>query len=178
VVIGSAAGIYFYVAPPVQAAPTAPIVAPTVQLVTPVELEHRTGLPRRIELPRIGLVREVIDGNYDAVTQNWTLTDDKAQYAIMTKPLSDEMGQTMIYGHNSSAVLEPVKQVALGDELLVTSDTGYIFVYSYTHDRFVDPSDTSVLYEEPETPRVVLMTCEGWLSTTRRLLYFDFKEVR
>lgn len=179
VVIGSVFGIYFYVAPPVKAVPPT-VSVPVVTAVEPVlaQPEVISGVPRRIDLPRIGLVREVIDGTYDAATQTWTLTDDKTQYAVMTKPLNDKAGQTVIYGHNTNAVLELVKQVAVGDELLVTSDNGHTFVYSYTHDRFVDPTDTSVLYEEPDSPRVVLMTCEGWLSTTRRLLYFDLKEVR
>lgn len=176
VVIG-AGGLCVSAAPPAQAAP---VPAPVEVSAAPVPVEPviTHGIPRRIELPRIGLARAVIDGRYDAATQTWTLTDDKAQYATMTTPPNDSTGQTVIYGHNTSAVLEPVRLVAPADELLVTTDNGHTFVYVYSHDRFVDPADTSVLYEASKTPRVVLMTCEGWLSATRRLLYFDFKEVR
>lgn len=180
VVIGSFAGLYLYLAQPVQAFPKAVVTPVAVRPVeqTPVEPKEISGLPRHIELPRIGLSLDVIDGQYDAATQQWTLTDDKAQFADMTNPINNISGQTMIYGHNSPAVLEPVKDVAVGDELLVTTDTGRVLVYTYSSDRFVYPTDTSVFDEAPATPRVVLMTCEGWLSLTRRLLYFDFKEVR
>lgn len=179
VVIGSLTGLYFYVAPPVRAVQTA-VTAPIVSVVEPVPTQPEviSGLPRRIELPRIGLMRDVIDGDYDANSQNWTLTDDKAQFAVMTTPANNKAGQTVIYGHNTTAVLEPVRLVQPGDELLVTTDSGRVLVYVYTNDRFVAPTDVSVIYETPETSRVVLMTCEGWLSETRRLLYFDFKEVR
>lgn len=180
VLTGFVVGVYAYVAPVAQAEPV--VTSADVQKDQPIaveaEAEPVTGVPRRIELPRIGLVHEVIDGYYDAIRQDWTLTDDKTQYATMTSPLSDTSGQTMIYGHNTAAVLEPVKNVVAGDELLITDASGRVFVYTYTSDRFVAPTDAAVLYEKPENPRVVLMTCEGWLSTTRRLLYFDFKEVR
>jgi len=180
VVIGSFAGLYLYFAQPVQAVPKTVVAPAVVKPVeqTPVKPKEISGLPRHIELPRIGLSLEVIDGQYDAATQQWTLTDDKAQYADMTSLINNKSGQTMIYGHNTVAVLEPVKDVAVGDELLVTTDTGKTFAYTYSSDRFVYPTDTSVLDEAPAMPRVVLMTCEGWLSLTRRLLYFDFKEVR
>lgn len=176
VVVGMAVGGYMYMRPPAETAPAVLNVMPVVE--RPVAPEQITGVPRSFTLPRIGLTREVIDGYYIPEKQDWTLTDDKAQFAAMTSPLSDTAGQAMIYGHNTVAVLEPVKNVAVGDELLITSDTGRVFVYTYASDRFVDPTDTSVLYETPGTPRVVLMTCEGWTSATRRLLYFDFKEVR
>src|SRR5690606_34679106 len=114
----------------------------------------------------------------DDSSQEWTLSDDKVQYASMTSLINNTSGQTVLYGHNTSAVLEPVRLVEAGDELLITTAGGHQFVYTYSHDRFVYPTDAAVMYEAPDTPRVVLMTCEGWFSTTRRLLYFDFKEIR
>lgn len=180
VFLGSTAALYLYFAQPVQAVPRVAIqqatMKPAEQL--PEQSKEVSGPPRHIELPRIGLSLDVIDGQYDSQTQQWTLTDDKAQYADMTSPINNAAGQTMIYGHNTAAVLEPVRLVQPGDELLVTTDTGRIFIYTYTSDRFVEPTDISLFDEAPATPRVVLMTCEGWLSLTRRLLYFDFKEVR
>ena len=177
VVALSVFGTYYYPAEPVQVASAT--VVPQQQTVTvQSQPESITGLPRRIELSRIGLTREVIDGEHNSVTQEWTLSDDKTHFAVMTSQINDRSGQTLIYGHNTAAVLEPVRDVQLGDELTVTTDNGRIFVYTYSEDRFVEPTDASVLFEQPSNPRVVLMTCEGWLSETRRLLYFDFKEVR
>jgi LPXTG-site transpeptidase (sortase) family protein len=146
-----------------------------VQLKTAGADKVLSGQPVRIELPRIGLVRDVVNGDYDSATQEWTLTDDKAQYAVMTAPLNTKSDQTLIYGHNTPAVLEPVRFVQPGDILTVTTTDGHMFTYVYNYDRVVDPRDTSVLKEHPESPRVVLMTCEGIWSQTRRLLYFDLK---
>ncbi len=154
------------------------VVAESVSQVVPEEAKVTRGVARRIEIPRISLIKEVIDGEYSADRNEWTLTDDKVHYATMTPTINDHSGQTMLYGHNTSAVLEPVKLVQLGDELLITSENGAVFVYIYSRDRFVEPTDVSVFSETPERPSVVLMTCEGWFSETRRLLYFDFKEIR
>lgn len=182
-VIGLVAGVYVSIPSSVEAtnSSTSPVTVyeqPHSEPVAPFVPENVSDLPRKIELPRIGLVRDVIDGYYDTSTQEWTLTDDKVQYASMTSKINSISGQTVLYGHNTSAVLEPVRYVEEGDELLVTTENGHVLVYEYTHDRFVYPTDASVMYESPETPKVVLMTCEGWFSTTRRLLYFDFKEIR
>lgn len=172
-------GCFYFLLPSVHATQSADLVStpPSIsqQATTSVDVASP---PRLISLPRIGLMREVVDGAYDATSGNWTLNEDKVQFATMTSRLRTDAGQTIIYGHNTAAVLEPVKSVELGDELIVTSEAGQQFIYTFTHDRIVDPADVSVLDEQSLAPRVVLMTCEGWLSDTRRLLYFDFKEVR
>lgn len=162
---------------PVQQVASQPL-ANVQSVAPPSQPQEITGQPIRIELPRIGLTREVIPGSYDTSTKQWTLTNDKTQYATMTNLLSNTAGQTLIYGHNTAAVLEPVKDVVVGDTLTITAQNGHMFTYTYSHDQVVDPTNVSVLTEKPSTPRVVLMTCEGWLSETRRLLYFDFKEVQ
>ena len=179
-ILGLAVGMYIYSSPVLASQPVS-VYVPAVKAVSreqPIKPEEIIGTPISIELPRIGLVREVIDGEYDTASGQWTLADDKAHYAVITNLSNNLSGQTVIYGHNTMAVLEPVKSVQAGDELLVTADNGHVFVYTYSNDRFVDPTDVSVMYETSVKPRLVLMTCEGWLSETRRLLYFDFKGVQ
>lgn len=166
-------------------APSHPVHADTKRVAVhtppiqqPTKPQEVSGQPVQIELPRIELTRNVIAGEYDTNTGQWTLTDDSTQYATMTPPANNHTGQTLIYGHNTPVVLEPVRLVQPGDTLLVTLDNGHVLAYTYSHDRIVQPTDTSVLYETSATSRLVLMTCEGVLSDTRRLLYFDFKEVQ
>lgn len=174
VVAASIAGLFW---PTLQPTKTAygEVASISLAQTLPQAQETISGRPGRIELPRIGLVRDVVNGNYDSQTHEWTLTDDKVQYAVMTAPVNNKGDQTLIYGHNTSAVLEPVRDVELGDILMITTTDGHVFTYVYSHDRVVDPADTSVLKEHPDKPRVVLMTCEGVWSQTRRLLYFDLK---
>lgn len=162
------------------AQPAAPVqaqVAPVPAPAAPVAETIISGQPASLVLPRIGLAHDIIPGTYDYDTKQWTLTDDKAQYATMTPELNTKTGQTLIYGHNTVVMFEPLKNVQAGDELRITATNGRVFVYTYTHDAVVAPTDTTVLTETSAEPRVVLMTCEGWLSETRRLLYFTYKEV-
>lgn len=162
--------------------PTTPSILPAAVHATPVPAVQPiaesiiSGQPGSLTLPRIGLTRDIIAGEYDYNAKQWTLTNDKAQYATMTPTPNSETGQTLIYGHNTIAVFEPLKDVQVGDELRITTTSGHTLVYTFTHDRTVEPSDVSVLTETSKEPRVVLMTCEGWLSQTRRLLYFNYKE--
>lgn len=135
------------------------------------------GRPVAFTVPRIGLSRTIIPGEYDYSTQNWTLTNDNAQYAVITPELSTKKGQTVIYGHNTYQVLAPMKDLLPGDEVQVTSDEGKTFIYTYVSDRFVEPNDVSVFRERPDSPRIVFMTCDGLFSQTRRLIYFDFMGV-
>jgi len=51
------------------------------------------------------------------------------------------------------------------------------FRYVYSGEQIVQPSNTDILNAEPATPRLTLMTCEGIFSQTRRVMFFDFKEV-
>lgn len=152
---------------PVQAIAYAPQVSPTTI----------SGHPVGVSVERLGINLPVIDGSYNAITDSWTLTDDKAQFAAITQIPNNQSGNTFIYGHNTDPVFMKLAGLAQGDIAHVRTNNGHVFEYAYTGQDFVLPNNTSVLSDKPPRPRLTLMTCEGVFSQTRRIMTFDFKKV-
>jgi LPXTG-site transpeptidase (sortase) family protein len=152
--------------------------AATVRLPAPAPVAHiTTGRPVSIQVANVGIDLKITDGSYDSAHDSWTLTDDKAQFATMTDLPNDRAGQTFIYGHNTDAVFAKLSGLKAGDTATIRTANGHMFTYVYTGEQIVQPSNTQILNDEPATPRLTLMTCEGIFSQTRRIMYFDFKEV-
>jgi LPXTG-site transpeptidase (sortase) family protein len=161
-----------------QGAPVAAIQVPEVEkMVKPVLSKSVSGYPMRISIERLGINLPVVDGEYDAKKDTWTLRDNKVQYATMTDLPNDVQGNTVFYGHNTMQVLEPVKDIVPGDVLKVKTKNGHVFSYTYVKDSLVTPNKTNILTKPSSKPQLTLMTCEGFFSESRRLLYFKFTGV-
>lgn len=145
-------------------------------VVTPLA-SVKTGTPTAVAVPNVGISLPVIQGEYDAAKDSWTLTDDKAQFAAMTDQPNDRAGNTFIYGHNTDPVFAKLSALKAGDIAEVKTSNNLTFRYVYTGEQIVQPTNTDILNAEPATPRLTLMTCEGIFSQTRRVMFFDFKEV-
>ena len=146
------------------------------QLVTFQKSTRLYGKPMQLQITRLGIDLQVVDGRYDKATDSWTLTDDKAQFATVTELPNNESGNTFIYGHNQAAVFSALAGLQAGDEAIVTTDNGLKFVYTFNGQQFVNPDDTSILTSSKD-PILTLMTCEGILSEARRVAIFSLKEV-
>jgi LPXTG-site transpeptidase (sortase) family protein len=133
-----------------------------------------SGKPIGIDIDRLKVHLPIKYGYFDVKSGQWTLSQDSAYFAATTKLPNNKDGNTLIYGHNTVALLEPTKKLVKGDELVVTTKNGYRFHYRYTGDSIVNPANTAVLTEKSAKPRLTLLTCNGWLSENRRLMYFDF----
>ncbi len=136
-----------------------------------------SGQPTRITIDRLGVDLVIKEGSYENSTKGWNLSDDAAYFATMTTPPNDSHGNTFIYGHNTSKIFAPLKDISVGDIVDVSTSNGHIFRYTYRADAVVTPDITNVLYEDPTSPQLTIMTCEGIWSKVRRIMYFDFKEV-
>jgi sortase (surface protein transpeptidase) len=136
------------------------------------------GKPVRLSIPRLMVNVAVADGEYKA--GEWTLADDKAFYATMTKKVNEPSGHTLIYGHNIPAVFWNTKDLRDGDKMVVYTDKGNIAEFTYTGSELVLPTHIEIFNYNGE-PRVTLLTCNGWLNGKldeyRRLMYFKFDKV-
>ena len=150
---------------------------PVVVQTPVVSDEAIAGQPSRLTIERLGINLAIINGEYDAACDSWTLTDVSAQFDSMTAMPNYQSGNTFIYGHNTKAVFEPVKNIRPGDVLTVTTTNGRVFTYRYVDDMTVTPDRADVLKKESTEPMVTLMTCQGMFSETRRLLHFTFEGV-
>ena len=159
-----------------------PEVVVATRVIVPVKPDLHvkkiiSGIPSRITIERLNIDLEVRDGAYNYDTDEWTLSNDATHYAQMTSKANDYRGSTFIYGHNTDAVLARMSGLIVGDIVTIKTANGHTFHYVYRSDDLVPPSVTEVLNDNPPTPRLTVMTCEGIWSQQRRLMYFDFKDV-
>lgn len=152
----------------VAAAPSAPVE----QKVAPEKPVTKTGTPVRIVVPDRDIDLSVQPGNFDVATGTWTLGDYSAYYATPTVPVNDTRGTTLIYGHNIPTIFRGLHQLASGDELLVYTDTGFLFRYRFESVQEVTPQ-TVDLFPAHGPPSVILQTCSGLWSEYRKLFLFN-----
>jgi len=157
---------------------TTPSTIPTA--VTPTPTPKITGLvygtPVRLSIPNIGLNLPIVNGTYNPKTQAWSLSNDVAQYATITAKPNNEQGNTLIYGHDINTVFAATANLKVGDQLLIFTDNNHILSYTYTGSDNVSPNNTNILsYTGPA--RITLLTCSGWFSSLRALMYFKFESV-
>jgi LPXTG-site transpeptidase (sortase) family protein len=135
-----------------------------------------TASPVSVTVARLGIELAIIDGQYDRRTDSWTLSEDKAQFARMTDLPNTTAGNTFIYGHNTEQVFARLSNLEPGDTATISMSDGSFFTYVYNGNHIIQPDNTSVL-KSTSKPQLTLMTCEGLLSQTRRVMFFDLKEV-
>ena len=152
-----------------------PVAAIAYQPIVKVGQVHDViqGTPIQVTVARLVMNLPVQLGNYDSNTSSWTLSDTAAFFATNTDKPNDYKGSTLIYGHNRASVFAPLSGLVVGDIVKVATDNGHNFSYSYSHDAFIKPDDTSILDEHPDKPQLILMTCDGVWSATRRVMYFS-----
>lgn len=175
------AGAILYGGTTIVAAYT-PDPQPAAQIVTAPKIKTLSrqiisGHPVTFSVKSLDINLPVKDGTYDSKTDQWTLTDDAVFFATMTTQPNDTQGNTFIYGHNQPQVIEPMKDIAVGDIVTIKTSNGHTFRYEYVRDAIIAPTFTEVLNEDPKKPQLTVMTCEGIWSETRRLMYFDLVEV-
>lgn len=146
-----------------------PAVAPT----PPQTQDFVTGHPTELVIPSLHIDLQIIDGTYDSRTGEWTLTLDKAQYAVPSVLPNNEEGNTLIYGHYRPEVFAYLHLIQSGAEADIRTDNGYTFVYTYTSSQAFDPTDTSIFtYQGP--PRLTIQTCSGAFFQHRQMYYFTY----
>jgi LPXTG-site transpeptidase (sortase) family protein len=133
------------------------------------------GIPLRIVVAGRDIDLPVIMGSYDAKTGEWTLSNNKAQFATNSSVANNKVGNTFIYGHDIPQVFKRLESLKPGDTAQIYTDNGYVFTYAFRNAIDVNPSDTSIFnYSGPSI--LTLQTCSGIWSQTRHLMTFDFVE--
>lgn len=149
---------------------TAPMIA------SPVEDAVFAGKPVRLVIPSLGIDIAVEDGAYNPENGAWTLSNDKAHFALPSVESNTSGGNTLIYGHNRKGVFALLKNLKTGDQAIVITDNGIMFTYKFRSAEDVAPYDTAIFgYEGP--PQLTLQTCSGIWMQDRRLHYFDLVSV-
>ena len=134
-----------------------------------------SGQPVRVLLPRLGIDLPIIDGVYNFNSSSWSVSNSTANYAKNTAAPNNKTDKTLIYGHWTSGVFGPTKDLQPGDTAYIYTDNGHILVYRYEYKTAVKPTDTHVFEDFKGRPGLVLMTCEGSWAQDRRLMFFNLK---
>lgn len=147
-----------------------PLPTPTFVLVS--------GKPVRIVIPDSGIDLPVTDGYYNPADGSWTLSEDHAQFAMMSFLANNLSGSTFIYGHGTDAVFGRLGAVtpAIGAIATVYTDNGHVLNYKFESMRNLTPNDTSALsYTGPSI--LTIQTCTGSFSEWRSMFQFRFSGV-
>ena len=161
---------------PVAHAPApAPIITPEVKAATK-DGQAIEGNPVRIVVPALNIDLKIIDGSYDSITKTWTLTRDKAQYALMTPKPNNQGGNTFIYGHARPEVFAQLPKLPIGAVVSVYTDNNHVFTYRYRSSYETNPNDDS-LFQYKGAPILTLQTCSGLWYQNRLLMTFDLVRV-
>lgn len=134
------------------------------------------GVPVRIVISDANIDLPVVDGTYDAGSQTWSLSSDKAHFATPTALANAKEGSTFIYGHNSKSVFAGLSKLQPGSIAVVETENGLKFRYILRTYKDVEPTDTSILSYRGK-PILTVQTCAGTWFEDRRLYTFDFESV-
>lgn len=165
-----AVGVMFYTIN-ITPAPVLANSAPRVQTTVVKPVPATQGLPVRVVIPSLSLDLPVAVGTYNTDDGSWTVDNTKAYYADVSMPINNANGTTMIYGHAQATIFETLPQIQPGAEVIVYTDNGYAFHYTYTTVQEVAPTDVSV-FTSNGPPKLVLQTCVGVYSERRALYSF------
>lgn len=120
--------------------------------------------PARLSIPAVGIELSVKTGVFDKKAGQWGINQTDAFFAKSTTT-------PLIYGHNTSAVFAPLSRLTKNDRLTLGFKDGSSKSFVYLGTKFIKPNDASVLTEEhPHT--IILLTCSGIFSDSRRIVYF------
>jgi len=182
--IGNGAGT-----PPTSAETTSmqkPATLPSMQRTTPLEAEVKAEIPLRLMIPSIQVdapietVTTTAEGNLATPIQHpW---DDAGWYSPGTLP--GQMGSAVIDGHlnrpgGAPAVFWNLKQLRIGDAVLVFTSTGITHHFHITRVAAYQPQDAPMeeIFGNTNGRYLNLITCAGvWVAsqgqTTQRLIVF------
>jgi hypothetical protein len=140
-----------------------------------------SGKPIRIQIDGTNIDIGLIDGYYNSAGNSWTLSDTKAQFAVMSALANDQHGTTFVYGHGTDAVFGQIGEhhPALGTIAHIYTDSGRVFSYKLVNIHDYTPNDTSILNDLIDgSPQLVVQTCTGALSQWRTMFMFQYEGVK
>lgn len=135
------------------------------------------GTPVVIELPRLKVRLDIQAGAYNTARHTWRLDSTHAFYAAKGSVNGTLPATPLIYGHSLPTIFQPLEGATDGERLTITTADNRTLLFGYAGDRTVAPSDDSVLRTHLDNTLLV-MTCSGTLSESRRALYFVYEGVR
>ena len=143
------------------------------------DINVTTGHPKTMSIDRLDIKLSIHEGIYDKSTKTWTL--DQSNLFVSTlnnaNPIVSTSGtkqplKVVFYGHNTDRVLLKTSNLTVGDILKINTAEGGVLTYYYVGDKYIAPESAGILRADRDETPIVLITCDGLLSTTRRVMFF------
>jgi LPXTG-site transpeptidase (sortase) family protein len=167
---------YFWLQNQSASAESSTVYVPSIAPEPPKTPDLITGKPAKLNIPSLKTSLKIADGVYNEQTGEWSLSTDKAHYALPTSQPNNKTGNTLIYGHYRWNVFASLHKIQPGAKVVVTTKNGYKFTYTFKSSEVVPPHDISI-FEYQGKPRLTLQTCTGVYFENRQMFYFDFDKV-
>lgn len=120
-------------------------------------------LPEKIIIAKIGIDLPVFPA--EVADNQWQTSAEGASY-LLGSGIPGQKGNVVIYGHNKSHLLGPIKWLNEGEEIKVINRKGEEFVYQVVETKTVTPKNVEVL-DFTEEATLTLYTCTGFLDRER-----------
>lgn len=170
-------GMFLVITTPPPVATATPVASTVRRIVAPQVRVAKQGVPTRVQIPSLAIDLPVGVGTYDEASSDWLVDGTQAYYAAASVPSNDTNGNTLIYGHALSQIFARLPEIAVGGQVIVSTDTGYMFRYRYQSMQIVAPSDVRV-FSGGGPPTLTLQTCVGLWSEYRGLYLFSLNSVQ
>jgi LPXTG-site transpeptidase (sortase) family protein len=118
--------------------------------------------PDRIFMPTIGISLEVRNAKVNG--NSWELWDDAASYLSTSGKLGD-IGNAVIYAHNMAYLFGPIRNLKIGDRIILSSgdETFYYYVYEK---KVISPEQIDIV-QKTSDQRITLFTCTNFFDADR-----------
>lgn len=119
--------------------------------------------PAKIYVTKLGRTLDISDGT--VVDNRWTISTTGVSYLTTSGDLGG-VGNVVLYGHNTKAVLGGLWKVQNGDIVEITGIDGKVYKYEIFERREVKPNQVEIL-NHTEDSRLTIFTCSGFLDSAR-----------
>lgn len=165
------------VTPPPQSSQIAAAKASAPAVVQTTDTPVMSGEPDTLSIPSLNIGLQITPGVYNYQTKQWTLTNDKVQYAVMTPEPNNQSGNTFLYGHYRRGVLATLHAIKSGASAVVTTKNGKTFTYVLASTRVVSPEQSDAVFAYHGAPILTIQTCTGIFFENRQLFIFNLESV-
>lgn len=122
-----------------------------------------TPKPTKLYIPRLSRVLYVSDGYVQG--DRWIISETGVSY-LVTSAVPGEIGNAVIYGHNTKNILGGLWRVQDGDTIYVVLQSGDFVKYQVSEKKEIEPTQVEILNQTSDS-RLTIYTCSGFLDTAR-----------
>jgi len=131
------------------------------------------GAPNRILIPSLNIDLPVVSQSYSPALKSWPVSASTANYATETALINNFHGQSLIYGHDTRSVFEPLLGLKANAIVYVYTANGHVFKYTYSGAQDVSPRQTDIVADMAKQPAGLnLITCDGAYFQYRHVMNF------